>query len=150
MFRNVLVTGHGLGAAVAVLDALMPRQLDPTISINTIVFAPPRGGDQVFYRSHRLIRLRGYRRSAWVHIPTSGEAGTVLSVGGVAPCHKKSMSRQNAAYIRTGLETILAPSGSILLGTVNNFGLSNSYSHHGRTPTRHTVQLVWRSSIISS
>lgn len=47
MFRNVFVTRHSLGAAVAVLDALMLRHhLDPTISINTIVFAPPRGGDQ--------------------------------------------------------------------------------------------------------
>ena len=47
--RNVLVTGHSLGAAIAILDALMLRQhLDPSVSINTIVFAPPRGGDQSF------------------------------------------------------------------------------------------------------
>ncbi|KAI9433464.1 alpha/beta-hydrolase [Lactarius indigo] len=103
MFRNVLVTGHSLGAAVAILDALMLRQhLDPTISISTIVFAPPRGGDQAFadlidselgskytYVTHGNDpvpnlppRFIGYRHSAGeVHIPRSGEAGTVVCPG---------------------------------------------------------------------
>ncbi|KAI9430503.1 Alpha/Beta hydrolase protein [Lactarius psammicola] len=101
--RNVLVTGHSLGAAIAILDALMLRQhLDPSVSINTIVFAPPRGGDQAFadlidsqLGSHYTYithggdpvpnlppRFIGYRHSAGeVHIPTSGEAGTVSCPG---------------------------------------------------------------------
>ncbi|KAG6864286.1 hypothetical protein C0991_010805 [Blastosporella zonata] len=43
---NVLVTGHSLGAAVAMMDAMMLHQeLDPSVQITTTVFGLPRGGN---------------------------------------------------------------------------------------------------------
>ncbi|KDQ61932.1 hypothetical protein JAAARDRAFT_31427 [Jaapia argillacea MUCL 33604] len=44
--RNVVVTGHSLGAAIATMDAVMLRQqLDPSISVTSVVFGLPRGGN---------------------------------------------------------------------------------------------------------
>ncbi|KAG6907491.1 hypothetical protein DXG01_008684 [Tephrocybe rancida] len=43
---KVLVTGHSLGAAVAMMDAMMLHQeLDPSVQITTTVFGLPRGGN---------------------------------------------------------------------------------------------------------
>ncbi|KAG6829474.1 hypothetical protein H0H87_011346, partial [Tephrocybe sp. NHM501043] len=43
---KVLVTGHSLGAAVAMMDAIMLHQeLDPSLQITTTVFGLPRGGN---------------------------------------------------------------------------------------------------------
>jgi hypothetical protein len=40
---------YSFGAAIAILDAFMLRQhLNLSDSINTIIFAPPRGGDRAF------------------------------------------------------------------------------------------------------
>ena len=45
--KNVLVTGHSLGAAVASLDAVMlSMNLDPSITITPVVFGLPRVGNQ--------------------------------------------------------------------------------------------------------
>ncbi|KAI0248779.1 alpha/beta-hydrolase [Lactifluus subvellereus] len=100
---TVLVTGHSLGAAIATMDAVMLRQhLDPTVSIRTVVFGLPRGGNAAFanligsqlgsqftYVTHGKDpvptvppRFLGYQHSAGeVHIPSSGEAGTVACPG---------------------------------------------------------------------
>ncbi|EIN06312.1 alpha/beta-hydrolase [Punctularia strigosozonata HHB-11173 SS5] len=44
--KNILVTGHSLGAAIATMDAIMLSQnLDSDVNINTIVFGLPRGGN---------------------------------------------------------------------------------------------------------
>ncbi|THH26543.1 hypothetical protein EUX98_g7640 [Antrodiella citrinella] len=48
-FKTVLVTGHSLGAAVAVLDATMLKmQLSSDISIKSVTFGQPRVGNQAF------------------------------------------------------------------------------------------------------
>jgi len=45
--NKVDVHGHSLGAAIAMMDAAFLRQhLDPTVTISTTVFAPPRSGNQ--------------------------------------------------------------------------------------------------------
>lgn len=101
--NSVLVTGHSLGAAIAVMDGLMLHQnLDPSVSINTVVFGLPRGGNDAFanlidsqlgihftYVTHgndpvpnQPPRFLGYQHSAGeVYIPSSGEAGTVACAG---------------------------------------------------------------------
>jgi pimeloyl-ACP methyl ester carboxylesterase len=101
--NKVLVTGHSLGAAIATMDALMLRQnLDPTVSIRTVVFGLPRSGNPAFanlidsqlgsqftYVTHGKDpvpmmppRFLGYQHSAGeVHIPSSGEAGTIACPG---------------------------------------------------------------------
>jgi len=44
--NQVVVTGHSLGAAVAMMDALMLKQnLDPSVAITTTLFGLPRGGN---------------------------------------------------------------------------------------------------------
>ncbi|KAH8828521.1 alpha/beta-hydrolase [Flagelloscypha sp. PMI_526] len=44
---KVLITGHSLGGAIALMDAMMFKQiLDPSIDIKTITFGTPRGGNQ--------------------------------------------------------------------------------------------------------
>jgi len=44
--NKVVVTGHSLGAAIAIMDALMLKQnLDPSVEITTTVFGLPRGGN---------------------------------------------------------------------------------------------------------
>ncbi|KAH9989900.1 alpha/beta-hydrolase [Russula compacta] len=100
---SVLVTGHSLGAAIAAMDALMLHQnLDPSVSINTVVFGLPRGGNDAFanlidsqlgiqftYVTHgndpvpnQPPRSLGYQHSSGeVYIPSSGEAGTVACAG---------------------------------------------------------------------
>jgi predicted lipase len=46
---KVLVHGHSLGAAVAMLDSLMLRMaLDASVPVSTTVFGLPRGGNQAF------------------------------------------------------------------------------------------------------
>lgn len=46
---KVLVHGHSLGAAVAMMDSLMfALNLDPSVPITTTVFGLPRGGNQAF------------------------------------------------------------------------------------------------------
>ena len=46
-FKNVLVTGHSLGAAVASLDAAMLRMALPDdVAVNAVVFGLPRVGNQ--------------------------------------------------------------------------------------------------------
>jgi len=48
-FKNVAVTGHSLGASVALFDSLMLNQnLDPSINVSTVVFGLPRTGNQEF------------------------------------------------------------------------------------------------------
>ncbi|KAG6809566.1 hypothetical protein H0H92_015749 [Tricholoma furcatifolium] len=43
---KVLVTGHSLGAAIAMMDAMMLHQdLDPSVQLTTTVFGLPRGGN---------------------------------------------------------------------------------------------------------
>jgi pimeloyl-ACP methyl ester carboxylesterase len=101
--NKVFVTGHSLGAAIATLDALMLRQqLEPTISITSVIFAPPRIGNAAFanlidsqlggqltYVTHGNDPVPivpplflGYQHSAGeVHIPSSGEVGTVACPG---------------------------------------------------------------------
>ncbi|KAF9024622.1 alpha/beta-hydrolase [Hymenopellis radicata] len=47
--KNLIVTGHSLGAAIATLDALMFKSaLDPSIAVTTTLFGSPRVGDQAF------------------------------------------------------------------------------------------------------
>jgi len=47
--KNVLVTGHSLGAAVATLDAMFLKEnLDPSVQLTTTVFGLPRVGDQAW------------------------------------------------------------------------------------------------------
>lgn len=44
--NKVVVTGHSLGAAVAIMDALLLKEnLDPSIEIKTTLFGLPRGGN---------------------------------------------------------------------------------------------------------
>ncbi|KAH8828776.1 alpha/beta-hydrolase [Flagelloscypha sp. PMI_526] len=44
---KLLLTGHSLGGALAVMDAMMFKQvLDPSIDIKTITFGTPRSGNQ--------------------------------------------------------------------------------------------------------
>jgi len=48
-FNNVAVTGHSLGAAVAVFDAVMLKQnLPSTVNLSTAVFGLPRSGNQAW------------------------------------------------------------------------------------------------------
>ncbi|KAF5386423.1 hypothetical protein D9757_006630 [Collybiopsis confluens] len=63
--KNVLITGHSLGAAVASLDAMFLKgKLDPSIQITTTVFGLPRVGDQAWADfvdsndSHTLVKAR--------------------------------------------------------------------------------------------
>lgn len=45
-YKNVLVTGHSLGAAVASLDAVMLKMALPSdVAINSVVFGLPRVGN---------------------------------------------------------------------------------------------------------
>lgn len=45
--KKVAITGHSLGAAIATMDAVMLKMnLDPSISLSTVVFGLPRGGNQ--------------------------------------------------------------------------------------------------------
>jgi len=47
--KKVLVTGHSLGAAIAVMDAVMLKEsLGPSVSVTTTVFGLPRGGNQAW------------------------------------------------------------------------------------------------------
>lgn len=47
--RNVLITGHSLGAAIALLDAVyLPLHLPPTTVFTTSVFGLPRVGNPAF------------------------------------------------------------------------------------------------------
>lgn len=44
--NKIVVTGHSLGAAIAIMDALMLKQnLDPSVEITTTLFGLPRGGN---------------------------------------------------------------------------------------------------------
>lgn len=46
---NVIVTGHSLGAAVAVMDSIFLRNnIDKSIPIRTTVFGLPRSGNQAW------------------------------------------------------------------------------------------------------
>jgi hypothetical protein len=46
---KVLVHGHSLGAAIAMMDSLMLRlQLDASVPVSTTVFGLPRGGNQAY------------------------------------------------------------------------------------------------------
>ena len=48
-FKNVLVTGHSLGAAVASLDAAMLRMALPSdVAVSSVVFGLPRVGNQAW------------------------------------------------------------------------------------------------------
>ena len=45
--KNVLITGHSLGAAIGVLDTMfLAKHLDPSIGIKTVVFGLPRTGNK--------------------------------------------------------------------------------------------------------
>lgn len=47
--KTVAVTGHSLGAAIAVMDSVMFKMLlDPSITVSTTVFGLPRGGNQAW------------------------------------------------------------------------------------------------------
>jgi predicted lipase len=46
--EKIKVFGHSLGAAIAVLDALMLKAAFPTIPQQMVVFGLPRGGNQAF------------------------------------------------------------------------------------------------------
>jgi predicted lipase len=46
---KVRVFGHSLGAAIAMMDALMFKMvLDPKVDVQTTVFGLPRGGNQAY------------------------------------------------------------------------------------------------------
>lgn len=47
-FKRVLVTGHSLGAAVALLDGLMIKMALPDVEVNGVVFGLPRVGNEAF------------------------------------------------------------------------------------------------------
>ena len=48
-FKRVLVTGHSLGAAIASLDAAMPRMALPDdVQVQSVVFGLPRVGNQAW------------------------------------------------------------------------------------------------------
>jgi len=48
-FKNVLTTGHSLGAAVALLDATMLKMLLPSdVTVESVTFGMPRVGNQQF------------------------------------------------------------------------------------------------------
>ena len=63
-FKNVLVTGHSLGAAVASLDAAMLRMALPDdVAVNAVVFGLPRVGNQEWADLlSSLVRVLCFRR----------------------------------------------------------------------------------------
>ena len=101
--KSILITGHSLGAAIAVLDALMLCQnLDSSISISAAIFGLlHRGnvafaalidsqlGNQFTYVMHRYDPVSnlpphefGYQHSVGeLHIPSNGKASTVTCPG---------------------------------------------------------------------
>lgn len=47
--KKVVITGHSLGAAIALLDAVyLPLHLPPGTTFSTTVFGLPRVGNQAF------------------------------------------------------------------------------------------------------
>ena len=62
-FKNVLVVGHSLGAAVASLDAAMLRMALPDdVALNAVVFGLPRVGNQAWADLYDKLVRRYFRR----------------------------------------------------------------------------------------
>ncbi|GBE86037.1 hypothetical protein SCP_0805610 [Sparassis crispa] len=77
-YKNVLVTGHSLGAAVASLDAVMLRMALPgDVQVGSIVFGLPRVGNQQWADLvDSLVRLRSVTTPPTEHRPRRAALGS--------------------------------------------------------------------------
>ena len=132
--QKLVITGHSLGGAIALIVSEMLRQRSEKYDIVLYTYGAPRAGDKVFVEGakplvhHRIVNHNDPVPSApstWMNTSTPRE------------------------YMAQGVVTVLNPAigvASLALGMVNMTG--EPYAHHGTL--RHFMPVYFNAGIMSS
>lgn len=132
--QKLIITGHSLGGAIALLVAEMLRNRSEGYDIVVYTYGAPRAGDEVFVKA----------ANALVHHRIVNHNDPVVSV----PATWMNTSTKQD-YIRQGLVTVVSPEVGVSLFVVGMVNITGEpYAHHG--VLRHFMPVYFEGGIKSS
>jgi hypothetical protein len=133
--QKLVITGHSLGGAIAlIVSEMLRRRPDFTYDIVLYTYGAPRAGDKVFAEGAKPLM---HHRIVNHNDPVPSVPSTWMNT---------STKRE---YIAQGVVTVLNPAVGVswfVLGMINIFG--EPYAHHGKL--RHFMPVYFKTGVKSS